>query len=136
MTDFTTLKEMGISSFELISRFSLRREHDRDVLKVYYLRPITSLRPHSQKFTFARPRLAIPAQSRHSQAWPELQDCSPVLQQALQELRQLTDSDCDEKPLEAKDELLRDLTHLEKVVSAKLAEIREQVERLSPQTSA
>lgn len=136
MTDFTTLKEMGISSFELISRFSLRREHDRDVLKVYYLRPVTSLRPHSQKFTFARPRQAIPGQSRHSQAWKDLEECSPVLRQALQELRQLTGSDCDDQPLAAKDELLRDLTHLEKVVAAKLAEIRQQVERLSPQTSA
>jgi len=129
MTDFATLKEMGISSFELISRFSLRREHDRDVLKVYYLCPITSLRPHSQKFTFARPRQAIPAQSRHSPAWQALGDCSPVLQQALEELQQLTGAA--EEPLSAKEELLRDLKHLEKPLTAKLAEIRQQVECLN-----
>jgi len=129
MTDFTTLKEMGISSFELISRFSLRREHDRDVLKIYYLRPITSLRPHSQKFTFARPRKSIPGQSRHSQAWPQLSDCSPVLRQALDELEQLTGSS--EHPRSPRQELLQDLQHLEKVVEAKLAEIREKIERLN-----
>lgn len=129
MTDFTTLKEMGISSFELISRFSLRREHDRDVLKVYYLRPITSLRPHSQKFTFARPRTSIPGQSRHSQAWQQLTDCSPILQQALDELKLLTGTT--EQALSPKQELLQDLQHLENVVEAKLAEIREKIERLN-----
>ncbi len=128
MTDFATLKEMGISSFELISRFSLRREHDRDVLKIYYLRPTTSLRPHSQKFTFARPRQSIPGQSRHSQAWQQLSDCSPVLRQALDELEQLTGSS--EHALSPRQELLQDLQHLEKVVEAKLAEIREKIERL------
>ncbi|WP_439861937.1 DUF3461 family protein [Pseudomonas sp. MBLB4136] len=129
MTEFATLKEMGISSFELISRFSLRREHDRDVLKVYYLRPATSLRPHSQKFTFARPRQAIPGQSRHSQAWQQLSDCSPMLQKALGELKQLTGSSS--HALSPKQELLQDLQHLEKVVEAKLAEIREKIERLA-----
>ncbi|MCK1792028.1 DUF3461 family protein [Pseudomonas violetae] len=129
MTDFTTLKEMGISAFELISRFSLRREHDRDVLKIHYLRPVTSLRRHSQKFTFARPRISIPGQSRHSQAWRQLTDCSPMLQQALAELKQLTGTN--EQPLSAKQEWLQDLHHLENVVEARLVEIRENIEQLN-----
>ncbi|WP_339486246.1 DUF3461 family protein [Pseudomonas sp. EL_65y_Pfl2_R95] len=90
MTHYPTLKEMGIHATETIKRFSLRHERDREVLKIHFHRQANALRSESQKFTFARPRQAIPGQSRHSQAFAELESSSPVLRSALAELKQLT----------------------------------------------
>lgn len=90
MNDYPTLKELGIHATATIKRFSLRRESDRDVLKIHFYRPAKALRSPSQKFTFAHPRKAIPGQSRLSQAFAELAPSSPVLRSALVELKQLT----------------------------------------------
>ena len=129
MTDYPTLKEMGISAVESIKRFSLRQERDRDVLKIYFERPANSLRAHSQKFTFAHPRTAIPGQSRHSQAYAELSNSSPVLCNALAELKLLTTAEVPH--LSPKAEVLQDLQHLERVMEGKLAEIRQKIECLA-----
>jgi len=48
---------------------------------------------------------------------------------ALDELKQLTGTS--EQPLSPKQELLQDLQHLENVVEAKLAELREKIEHLN-----
>lgn len=129
MNDYPTLKEMGIDAAGMIKRFSLRHERDRDVLKIYFHRPANSLRSHSQKFTFAHPRRAIPGQSRHSQAFAELAASSPVLRSALAELKQLTAIEVPQ--LSPKEEVLQDLQHLENVMEGKLAEIRQKIEYLA-----
>lgn len=129
MNDYPTLQEMGISAVKSIKRFSLRHERDRDVLKIYFERPATSLRAHSQKFTFAHPRQSIPGQSRVSQAFAELESSSPVLRSALTELKQLTRTEVSQQS--PKEELLQDLQHLETVMESKLAEIRQKIECLA-----
>lgn len=129
MIDYSTLKEMGISSFEDVSHFKVRREQQADVLKVYYRRTKGSLLPKSKKFTFVRPRSAVPLQYRDMQGWESFTDSSPRLQKAIEELSQLTQPKAPE-PLDQKEQFLSDLNHLEKVMQDKINEIRRQIEAL------
>ena len=52
MSQHTTLTEMGITSFESISKYTLRQEGDFDILKIYYKREKGSFLPRSKKFRF------------------------------------------------------------------------------------
>ncbi|OMH31751.1 DUF3461 family protein [Motiliproteus sp. MSK22-1] len=129
MSDYPTLTDMGITSFENVERFSVRREHQADVLKVYYKRPKASLLSRSKKFTFVRARSAVPMQSRGLAGWDQLKDSSPKLQQAIAELTRLTQP---ETPtvVDQKQQFIENLDHLEKVVQSKISEIRDQIEAL------
>ncbi|MEH6651772.1 MAG: DUF3461 family protein [Motiliproteus sp.] len=129
MTDYSTLKEMGIHSFEDVSHFKVRREQQADVLKVYYRRTKGSLLPKSKKFTFVRPRSAVPLQYRDQQGWKGFKDSSPRLHKAIDELTQLTQPETTQ-PLDQKAQFLSDLNHLEKVMYDKISEIRRQIEAL------
>ncbi len=129
MSDYPTLAEMGIRSFAEVSHFKVRQEHKADVLKVYYHRRKGSILPRSKKFTFVRPSSAVPLQYRHDKGWEQFTNASPRLKKAVEELTVLTGgeiiSDKDQKS-----QFLSDLDHLEKVMQAKIAEMRRQVEAL------
>ncbi len=129
MPDYPTLEEMGIHSFDELSHFKVRKEQHADVLKIYYRRGKGSLLPRSKKFTFVRPRTAIPLQYRDNQAWEQFKQSSPRLQKAVDELTQLTQP-VPASPKDQKTLFLNDLDHLEKVMLAKIAEMRRQVEEL------
>ncbi|MEH6470645.1 MAG: DUF3461 family protein [Halopseudomonas sp.] len=129
MSDYPTLTEMGINSTAEVSHFKVRQEQQTDVLKVYYQRTKGSLLPRSKKFTFVRPRTAVPLQYRDKQGWEQFKNSSTRLQKAIEELTRLTQP----KPATPKDQktqFLNDLDHLEKVMQAKIDEIRRQVESL------
>ncbi|MEH6627761.1 MAG: DUF3461 family protein [Motiliproteus sp.] len=130
MSDYATLEDMGIRSFDDVSHFTVRREQKADVLKVYYCRTKGSLLPKSKKFTFVRPRSAVPLQYRDQQGWEQFKGSSPRLQQAVKELTQLTKPEA-RAPQNLKVKVLDDLLHLEKVMQAKIDEIKRQVEALS-----
>lgn len=132
---YPTLEQMGITSFDSISRYRLRREARADVLKVYYHRPSGSFLSRSKKFTFARPKANVPVEFQKTDAWHQLEDTSPVLRQALVELHALL------QPVEAmpedktslqetKQQLLADLEHMERVMKDKLDELRRQIDAL------
>lgn len=128
MSDYPTLEEMGISSFDEITKYSLRRESDADVLKIYYKRPKGSLRSRSKKFTFAHPRKAIPLAFRGMAEYRDLQDSSPTLRKAVDELNRLTRPVALPADQDLKAQFLEELDHLEKVMSAKIDELRRQIE--------
>jgi len=130
MSDYPTLEEMGITSFKDITKYSLRRESDADVLKIYYRRPKGSLLSRSKKFTFAHPRKSIPMQFRSGDKWDSLKDSSPMLQSAVAELKKLTTEPAALPPEDLKARFLEDLNHLETVVNSKLDELRRQIESM------
>lgn len=130
MSDYPTLEEMGITSFDEITRYSLRRERDVDVLKIYYQRPKGSLRSRSKKFSFARPRKSIPLEFRGLAEWKDLKDSSPTLQKAVEELSRLTRPEAVPSNQDLKTEFLEALDHLEKVMNAKIDELRRQIEEM------
>ncbi len=126
---------MGITSFDNISRYSLRREARADVLKVYYHRPSGSFLSRSKKFTFARPKANVPVEFQKTAAWHQLEDSSPILRQAQLELNALlqpTEAPAgDETSMQdTKQQLLADLEHMERVMKDKLEELRRQIDAL------
>ncbi|NHH99703.1 MULTISPECIES: DUF3461 family protein [Oceanimonas] len=129
---YSTLTQMGITSFDNISRYQLRREARADVLKIYYHRPKGSLLSRSKKFTFARPGSLGPMEFQKTEQWHRLEDTSPVLRQALLELHRLLggETHSDEATLDTKQQLLADLEHMERVMQDKLDELRRQIEAL------
>ncbi len=130
MSDYPTLEEMGITSFENITKYSLRRHSDVDVLKIYYKRPKGSLLSRSKKFTFAHPRKSIPLEFHSGDTWESLKGSSPRLQSAVDELKKLTTEPAALPPEDMKARVLEDLNHLETVVNSKIAELRHQIQSM------
>ena len=133
-TKYPTLEQMGVTSFDNISRYSLRREARADVLKIYYRRPSGSLLSRSKKFTYARAKARVAVEFQKTEAWHQLEDTSPLLRQAVAELQQLlkpaAETAISDELQNTKQQLLADLEHMEAVLKAKLEELRHQIEAL------
>ncbi len=130
MSDYPTLTKMGIKSVESVEKYTLRHQGDTDVLKIYYKRPKGSFLSHSKKFTFVRGRQGVPLEARGSKAFSQLDKISPQLVMALDELKMLDASRKEIDPLDPKQKFLSDLDHLEKVMTAKLDDIRRQLKEM------
>lgn len=125
---YPTLESMGITSHENIEKYTLRYEGGFDVLKIYYRREKGSLLPKSKKFKFGRATRTVLADGG-TQQYREISEPSLVVLRAVDELSQLIGQDHEEK--QTKEDLLRELEHLERVVANKVAEIKEKIEKLS-----
>ena len=127
MSQHTTLTEMGITSFESISKYNLRQEGDFDILKIYYKREKGSFLPRSKKFRFGRATRTVMVDSGRQQ-WQEVSEISPFLLSALTELNKLAHEE--KKAVDSKEAISENLVHLERIMAEKLAEIRAQLDRL------
>ncbi len=130
MSDYPTLEKMGVKSVESIDKYTLRHQGDTDVLKIYYKRPKGSLLSRSKKFSFLRGRRGIPLEVRNTKAFDQMDKISPQLLAALEELKKLDARRKEVDPLDPKQKFLSDLDHLEKVMNAKLDEIRRQINEM------
>jgi|GEM_PF-184505 len=130
MSDYPTLKKMGVTSVDSVDKYTLRHQGDTDVLKIYYKRPKGSFLSRSKKFTFVRGRRGIPAEARGSKAFEQMDKISPQLLAALEELKQLDASRKEVDPIDPREKYLSDLDHLEKVMTAKIDEIRQQIKEI------
>ncbi len=127
MSQHPTLTEMGITSFESISKYTLRQEGDFDILKIYYKREKGSFLPRSKKFRFGRATRTVMVDSGRQQ-WQEVSEISPFLLRALTELNKLAHEE--NKVADNKESISEDLLHLERIMAEKLAEIRAKIEQL------
>ena len=130
MSNYPTLNQMGIKSVDNVRKYTLRQQGNTDVLKIYYKRPKGSFLSRTKKFSFIRNRSALPVEVRHSKAFDNMAKISPQLVLALQELKQLDATRQEAVPVDAKQKFLSDLDHLEKVMTAKMDEIRRQIKEL------
>lgn len=130
MSNYPTLKKMGITSVDQIERYTLRHQGNTDVLKIYYKRPKGSLLSRSKKFSFLRGRSSLPLEVQYSKAFDQMAKISPQLLQALEELKQLDAQRNETDPLDPKARFLSDLDHLERVMNDKISDIRRQLETL------
>ena len=130
MSDYPTLKKMGVTSVDSVDKYTLRHQGDTDVLKIYYKRPKGSFLSRSKKFTFVRGRSAIPKQTRGAAGFEDINKVSPMLLKALEELKQLQARRQESEPTDPKERFLANLDHLEKVMTAKLDDIRRQIQEL------
>jgi len=129
MSDYPTLDQMGVKSVENVVKYSLRQEGDTDVLKIYYKRPKGSFLSRSKKFTFVRPNRVVSAYSATSER-ENPNKLSPMLLDALRELKILLSEKESDNPVDPKEKFLADLDHLERVMNAKINEIRQQIRDL------
>lgn len=119
---------MGITSFDDIEKFTLRYENSLDVLKVYYRREKGSLLPKSKKFKFGRSTKTVLTDGGQ-QTYREVKEPSLIVLRAVEELTQLVGK---QKELKVtKDDLIKELEHLERVVTDKMAELKEKIGTLS-----
>lgn len=125
---YETLKSMGITSFDDIERFTLRYENSLDVLKVYYRREKGSLLPKSKKFKFGRASKTVLTDGGQ-QTYQEVKEPSLIVLRAVEELTQLVGKQHELKV--TKEDLVKEIEHLERVVSDKLTEIKEKISTLS-----
>lgn len=123
-----TLKSMGITSFNDIERFTLRYENGFDVLKVYYRREKGSLLPKSKKFKFGRSTKTVLTDGGQ-QTYREVKEPSLIVLRAVEELTALVGKQHELKV--TKDDLIKELEHLERVVTDKMAELKEKIGTLS-----
>lgn len=126
-TKYPTLAEMGVSSFDDITKYTMRQEGGYDILKVYYKREKGSFLPRSKKFRFGRSTRTVMVDSGRQQ-WQEVSEISPFLLRAITELNKLAEEE--KIGGNSKEDLAKELLHLERVMSEKMAEIRAKLEAL------
>jgi hypothetical protein len=125
---YQTLESMGITSFDDIEKFTLRYEDGFDVLKVYYRREKGSLLPKSKKFKFGRATKTVLTDGGQ-QTYRQVQEPSLVVLRAVEELGTIVGKQHEDKV--SKDELIKELEHLEKVVTSKITELKAKIAELS-----
>ena len=125
---YQTLESMGVTSFDDIEKFTLRYENGYDVLKVYYRREKGSLLPKSKKFKFGRATKTVLADGGQ-QTYRQVQEPSLVVLRAVEELGKIVGKQKEDKITKA--ELVEELVHLEKVMTSKIAELKEKIATMS-----
>ncbi len=124
---YPTLQSMGVTSIDDIEKFTLRYEGGNDVLKIYYHREKGSLLPKSKKFKFGRATKTVLADGGQ-QTYRQVQEPSLTVLRAMEELEQIVGRQHDIKV--SKDDLVKELEHLEKVMTSKISEIKEKIEAM------
>ena len=122
----STLQSLGVKTLDNIDRYTVRTEGDFDVLKIYYQREKGGLFQKSEKFKFHRS--TKPQRGFAEADYRQVSEVSPMLVKVMDELDAITEQDYVERT--AKEKILSDLRHLEKVVANKVAEIEQQLEKL------
>ena len=125
---YQTLESMGVTSFDDIEKFTLRYENGYDVLKVYYRREKGSLLPKSKKFKFGRSTKTVLADGGQ-QTYRQVQEPSLVVLRAVEELGKFVGKQKEDRITKA--ELVEELVHLEKVMTSKIAELKEKISTMS-----
>lgn len=121
---YPTLQSMGITSTQDIEKFTLRYEGGHDVLKIYYRREKGSLLPKSKKFKFGRATKTVLADGGQ-QTYRQVQEPSLIVLRAMEELENIVGRQ--HNAMVTKEDLVKELEHLEKVMTSKISEIKDKI---------
>ena len=127
MSDYQTLRTMGLDDIRNISHYKLSQKGDQEELKIYFKRPTGSSLSQSSTFSFTRQH-AIAADAVAQEKQQTHLGSDPTLMAAIQELNQLTRhlDKVDKKTL-----MLEELDRLEAIMRAKIQELRDDLHRIS-----
>ena len=125
---YPVLESMGVTSYSNIEKFSLRLESNVDVLKIHYQREKGSFLPKSKKFKFPRTSRSVLTDGGR-QSYKNVEEPSSTLVSAMTELESIVGKHVETTV--TKEELLNELTHLEKVVHNKINEIKHKIETMN-----
>lgn len=123
----THLNTIGIHKIEDITRYSLRQEGERDILKIYFRKTGRELLARSSKFKFQRQQKRVSGGYKGDN-FTNLSEINPTLRNIIDELDTLAVNANSEK--EIKEQLLEDLKHLEIVVTNKIKEMEAKIARM------
>ncbi|PKF61826.1 hypothetical protein CW745_10975 [Psychromonas sp. psych-6C06] len=121
------LKSIGIRNVEDITRYSLRQEGERDILKVYFKKTGHEFLARSSKFKFQRQQKRVSG-GYQGDRFTNMSEINPTLRKIIKELDALAIDAHSEK--EVKQQLLNDLKHLESVVTNKVKEMEAKIAQL------
>ena len=118
---YPALESIGVKNLDRIEHYSVRSEIEQDILKIYYHKEKGALFHRSEKFKFPLSSKLVP----DGRDFKNLQSASPMLAKVTEELDKITaiDKKATKTKKTAKEQILSDLRHLEKVVNNKIAEI-------------
>ncbi|MCW8883765.1 MAG: DUF3461 family protein [Motiliproteus sp.] len=123
MSEFSTLKLMGLNNTDSISHYKLSTEAQQEVLDIFFKHPQGSTLPHCSSFYFDRNKVvSVDSEAKAKHARNSGSD--PVLMAAIDELNALSKyhSDCNRKT--RRDVLLKELEMLQQAMTIKLQELR------------
>ncbi len=125
---YPALESIGVKNIDRIEYYSVRSEVEQDILKIYYLKEKGALFHRSEKFKFPVSHKLV----RDGRDFKDLSSASPMLAKVTQELDQITGQlkDTNKTKKDAKEKILSDLRHLEKVVANKISEIERHLKEL------
>lgn len=121
-----SLGSLGIKNVNNVDYYTVRTEGEKDVLKIYYKREKGAIFHKSEKFKFARS--SKPMKDFSNDHYTHVSEVSPMLVKVMAELDVVTKKQYVERS--AKEKILSDLRHLEKVVANKVAEIERELDKL------
>ena len=121
------LQNIGIKNIQDIKRYSLRKEGEVDILKIYFHKTGRELLARSTKFKFPRQQKIVSGGYKGDH-FTELSEVNPALRKVVKELDELALQTTTEK--EVKEQLLSDLKHLERVVTNKIKEMEDKISKL------
>ncbi|WP_196159554.1 DUF3461 family protein [Reinekea sp. G2M2-21] len=125
---YPNLTAIGITDVDRIEKYTVRTEGKSDVLKIYYSRDKGDLFARSEKFKYPRQQKRVKVDSGTG-TYNDTSEIASTLRYVIEELDQIAKREV-LKEVDLKKKILSDLSHLEKVVSAKIAEIEADLERL------
>ncbi|WP_413110931.1 DUF3461 family protein [Thaumasiovibrio sp. DFM-14] len=124
---YPQLHSIGVKDPSSIEHFSLRQEAHSDVLKIYFHRQKGELFAKSVKFKFPRQHKSIRV-NQQDQPYKQVTEINRTLTKVIDELNSVTTQV--QQEVDIKKKVLADLHHLEKVVTAKIREIEQELEKL------
>ncbi|MCV6610145.1 MAG: DUF3461 family protein [Amphritea sp.] len=123
MSEFPTLQAMGLNDINSISHYKLSQGANTEELKVYFKQQSEADLPDSSSFHFERNVVAADSEAQAQ----KLGGSDPVLVAAISELNSLSKN---LSKVDRRDALRRELDRLEQVMTAKIQELRENLDRI------
>lgn len=127
MSEYSTLKTMGLNDPLAISHYKLSQKDGQEVLKIYFKNADTSALPESSSFYFECNKV-VAADAQAQQKSKHNGGSDPVLMAAITELNTLSKkhSNSDRRAV-----LLEELDKMEQVMAAKIQELRNDLSRMA-----
>lgn len=124
---YETLREMGVTDFENIDRYSLRQEGDEDILKIFFKREKGAMFSHSLKFRHGRAKKMVQIDSG-THEYKEVSEISPTMLKLCAELDTVVRKE--ETRADFKTRILTDIDQLEKAMQGRLQQLRADIKKL------
>ncbi|MFT5260241.1 MAG: hypothetical protein ACI9J2_002653 [Saprospiraceae bacterium] len=127
MSDYPSLKQMGVTNPSQITRYSLQNINNVDILRIVYKRAKGSLLPVSRKYKFGRAEKMV-VTDRGQNKTEMVHEISPFLNKVISELSQVVKSKHSRS--DSKEVIMDELMHLEEEMNTRIAYLKNLIQDL------